>query len=244
LKERSQNVLKEKESKEEIEHGKIGRRQFLKEAGLIVGGASLGSVAILSACSGNSGTSTVTNTVTKTTTVTAGGAATVTVPGPTITKEVQTTASADLLELTVNGRQYSLTGIKPSYTLAFVLREKCLLPGTKVGCNRGYCGTCAVVVDGRNVYSCLMLAVDSAGKDIQTVEGLSDGINFSNLQKSFIKNKGFQCGFCTPGFLMAGSVLLKKKSNPTMEEVQEAVSGHVCTCGNMTRNVKSVMEGG
>lgn len=238
-------MLKEKESKEEIGHGKIGRRQFLKEAGLIVGGASLGSAAILSACSGGNGTSTVTNTVTKTTTITAaGGAATVTVPGPTITKEVQTAGAADLLELTVNGRKYSLTGIKPSYTLAFVLREKCLLPGTKVGCNRGYCGTCAVVVDGRNMYSCLMLAVDAAGKDIQTVEGLSDGINFSNLQASFIKNKGFQCGFCTPGFLMAGSVLLKKKSNPTLEEVQEAVSGHLCCCGNMTRNVKSIMEGG
>ena len=224
-------MLKEKESSEQ-EPNKIGRREFLKEAGLIVGGASLGSIALVSACNGGS---TATATVTKTVTVTS--------PGPTITSVVQT-GTEGILELKVNNRKYVLTEVATSNTLSYVLREKCLLPGTKVGCNRGQCGSCTVVVDGKNVYACLMLAIEAAGKDVQTVEGLSDGVNFSKTQQSFIKNKGFQCCFCTPGFLMAASVLLKKNSKPSMDEVREAVSGHLCPCGNMTRNVKSIMEGG
>ena len=89
-----------------------------------------------------------------------------------------------------------------------------------------------------------MLAVEAAGAQIETVEGLSDGINLSKLQQAFVKNRGFQCAFCTPGMLMTAMVLLKKTPRPTMAETQEAMSGNLCPCGNMTRIVKSVMEGG
>jgi aerobic-type carbon monoxide dehydrogenase small subunit (CoxS/CutS family) len=223
-------VPKKIEEREE-ESSQISRRQFLKEAGLVVGGAGIGSITLLSACTKGGETETVTKTVTVTNTL------------PPTTTVVQT-AVEGALELTVNGKKYSLTGIAPSNTLAFVLREKCLLPGTKVGCNRGECGSCTVIVDGRNIYSCLMLAVEAAGKDIQTVEGLANGVNVNKLQQAFMNNRGFQCGFCAPGMLMSGTVLLKKKTQPTMAEVQEAMSGNLCPCGNMTRIVKSVMEGG
>jgi aerobic-type carbon monoxide dehydrogenase small subunit (CoxS/CutS family) len=224
-------VLTEKESREE--QTKINRREFLKEAGLIVGGATVGSMAILNAC--NPGTATKTEMVTKTVTITS--------PGPTITK-VEQVAGTSTLELDINGKKYNIVGVKPYHTLAFVLREKCMLPGVKVSCNRGECGSCTVIVDGKNIYSCLMLAVEAAGKKIETVEGLSDGINLNKLQQAFINNRGMQCGFCTPGQLMSATVLLRKNSKPTLAEVQEALSGNLCPCGNMTRITKSVMEGG
>ncbi len=215
------------------ETGQLSRREFLKEAGLVVGGATVGSIAIMGACSNDNATAT------KTVTTTVGGA------GSTITiTKASETMPEGLLKLNVNGKDYLLTGIKPTYTLAFVLREKCMLPGTKVGCNRGECGSCTVLVDGKNLYSCLVLAVEAAGKKIETVEGLSDGINLSKLQQSFIKYRGFQCCFCTPGYLMSATALLRKNPKPTMAQVQEAVAGNLCPCGNMVRNVKSIMEGG
>jgi carbon-monoxide dehydrogenase small subunit len=217
------------EKKREEDTSRISRREFLKDAGLVVGGATIGSISVLGACSSGGGTNTVT--VTKTV------ASTVTVTAPQ-------TATAGDLELTVNKRKYSLTGIAPSFTLAYVLREKCLLPGTKIGCNRGECGTCTVIMGGRTVYSCLVLAVEAAGKDILTVESLATNGQVNKLQESFIKNRGFQCCYCTPGFLMSATALLQKKPKPTMAEVQEAVSGNLCPCGNMIRNVKSIMEGG
>ena len=225
-------MLEEKESREE-EPTKIGRREFLKEAGLIAGGAAVGSIALLNAC--DSGTATKTETVTKTVTVTG--------PGVTITKTEQTAATGTL-ELDINGKKYNVFGVKPYHTLAYVIREKCMLPGVKVSCNRGECGSCTVIVDGKNIYACLMLAMEAAGKKIETVEGLSNGIELSKLQKAFFNNRGFQCGFCTPGILMSATVLLRKNPKPTMAEVQEALCGNLCPCGNMTRNVKSVMEGG
>jgi carbon-monoxide dehydrogenase small subunit len=221
------------EQKKEQDTSRISRREFLKDAGLVVGGATIGSISVLGACSGGS-----TNTVTVTKTVTAPAVTT------TVTSTPATAASAGDLELTVNKRKYSLTGIAPSYTLAYVIREKCMLPGTKVGCNRGECGTCTVIMDGRNVYACLVLAVEAAGKDILTVESLATNGKVNKLQQSFLTNRGFQCCYCTPGFLMSATVLLAKNPKPTMAQVQEAVSGNLCPCGNMVRNVKSIMEGG
>ena len=225
-------MLTEKENKEEPTG--MGRREFLKEAGLIVGGAAVGSMALLNAC--NPG-ATKTETVTKTVTTTVAGA------GATVTKLVEA-AAAGTLELDINGKKYNVFGVKPYHTLAYVIREKCMLPGVKVACNRGECGSCTLIVDGKNIYSCLMLAMEAAGKKIETVEGLSNGIELSKLQQAFVKNRGFQCGFCTPGILMSATVLLRKNSKPSMAEVQEALCGNLCPCGNMTRNVKSVMEGG
>lgn len=148
-----------------------------------------------------------------------------------------------LITLNVNGTNYILK-VEPQWTLAYTLREKCLLPGTKVPCWRGECGACTVIMNGRTVYSCLVLAIEADGAVIRTVEGLKVNGELSALQRSFIKNRGFQCGMCTPGFLMTGVALLEKNPNPLLEEVAEAVSGHICACGNMNRNIQSIYEGG
>jgi len=150
------------------------------------------------------------------------------------------TAPAGLTTLSVNGDDY-LVRVKPEWSLAFVLREKLGLPGTKIGCERGTCGTCTVIADGRAVYSCMMLAIEAEGKDIETVEGLSDGITLSSVQQAFVNSSASQCGHCTPGFLMAATALLDKKSSPTRDEVREALSGHICTCGEIKHFIDAVL---
>jgi aerobic-type carbon monoxide dehydrogenase small subunit (CoxS/CutS family) len=143
--------------------------------------------------------------------------------------------------LNVNGDNY-LIQVQPYWSLAFVLREKIGLPGTKIGCDRGECGTCTVVVDGKAIYSCTMLATDAAGKAIETVEGLSDGITLSPLQQAFYNRGASQCGFCTPGFLMAAKALLDANSNPSRDDVRLALSGHLCSCGEIHNFIESVLE--
>ena len=263
------------------------RREFLKDAGLLVGGTAIGSTVLLAACGGGeettktvtttttAGGATVTDTttvtaaattVTDTTTVTAGTGATVT---STVTEskfvcpidqmefntlaELQAHFQAEhgdagvaipgLVTLNVNDKVYNVT-VDNEDTLAFTLREKCLLPGTKVGCNRGECGTCTVLMDGRPVYSCLVLAIEAQGKKIETIEGIGTPDNLSNLQKVMVENHALQCGFCIPGFVVAATALLRNNPNPTRQEAKEALSGHFCYCGCNTRIIKSIVEAG
>ena len=239
------------EEEKVIQDGQISRRQFIKNAGIVVGGTAVGSTILLSGC-GNG------ETVTKTITTVAGGTATK-YACPYASQEFDTLAALKthlesqhgegggglegLITLNVNGTNYILK-VEPQWTLAYTLREKCLLPGTKVPCWRGECGACTVIMNGRTVYSCLVLAIEADGAVIRTVEGLKVNGELSALQRSFIKNRGFQCGMCTPGFLMTGVALLEKNPNPLLEEVAEAVSGHICACGNMNRNIQSIYEGG
>ena len=237
---------------EKNETGKVTRREFLKDAGLVVGGAAIGSTVLLAAC-GEAGEVT-TETVTTTTTVTE------TVSNyvcPYDGMEFDTLSALEahceaehpgaaiegLLTLTVNGETHMVTNVKPYHTLNFVLREKLCLPGTKNGCDRGDCGTCTVIVDGQAVYSCLMLAMDTEGKDILTIEGLSDGITLHPVQQRFHDYSAVQCGFCTPGFIMAAVALLDENPNPTLYEAKVGLSGHVCTCGHTTRIVEAVLGG-
>ena len=129
----------------------------------------------------------------------------------------------------VNGEEHLAT-FASHKTLLEVLREDLDLTGTKHGCELGECGTCTVQIDGTPVLSCLVLAVDAIGKDVQTVEGLACGSDLAPLQDCMADLGGAQCGYCTPGVLMAADALLKDNVNPTREEIQEALAGNLCRC--------------
>jgi len=233
---------------EEKKTGRITRREFLKDAGLIVGGATIGSIALASACGGTKtetvtttqtvGTATVPTTVT--TTVTGPGAtSTVTVTG---NQPVVPPAASDLVTLNVNNQEYKIFS-KPYWPLSYVLRDKLGLFGTKVGCEFGQCASCTVLQDGMPVLSCLTLAVEAQNKKITTIEGLSSGISLSPLQQKWLDNEAFQCGFCTPGFMMAATALLASNSKPTVSEVREAFAGHICSCYNFRLYIENTVGG-
>ncbi len=118
----------------------------------------------------------------------------------------------------------------PHKTLLEVLREDLNLTGTKHGCELGECGTCTVLVDGRSILSCLMLGLDAADRDVTSIEGLADGPTLHPLQDTFADTGAAQCGYCSPGFLLAAKELLDKKPRPSREEIREALSGNLCRC--------------
>lgn len=125
-------------------------------------------------------------------------------------------------------------------TLAELLREVLGLTGTKIGCNRGECGSCTVVMDGKAVYSCSILAVEAAGKTILTIEGLAREGELHPLQKAFVDEDALQCGYCTPGMIMSSRALLDSNPSPTEEEIKTAVEGNLCRCGCFQNIVKAV----
>ena len=144
------------------------------------------------------------------------------------------------LILEVNGRRQALE-VEPRRTLADALRIDLGLTGTKVACEMGNCGACTVVVDGVAIYSCLTLALDCAGKAITTVEGLSDDGELAPLQQAFVQHDALQCGFCTPGQLMAANALLQRNPHPTEAEVIDGMSGNLCRCGAYRGIVRAVL---
>lgn len=139
---------------------------------------------------------------------------------------------AYLLEvsLTVNGQRHTVQ-VRSHTTLVQLLREELGLRGCKVGCDDGTCGTCTVLMDGLPVYSCMVLAADVDGKSIMTIEGLGDLEHPHPLQAAFAESYAAQCGFCTPGFVMAAKALLDCNPAPSIDEVKEALSGNLCRCG-------------
>lgn len=139
----------------------------------------------------------------------------------------------------VNGKSVSLL-IEPRTTLVEVLRAHLQLTGTKISCNQGECGACTVLLDGKAVYSCHYLAVDAAGKEVVTVEGLLSGEKLHPIQEAFVEHDGMQCGFCTSGQIMAAHALLKKHPKPTREQILEGMSGNVCRCGAYPNILESV----
>jgi carbon-monoxide dehydrogenase small subunit len=145
------------------------------------------------------------------------------------------------ITIEINGKEYGLK-VQDNWSLAFVLREKLGLTGTKIGCDRGSCGACTVVVDGKAIYSCMMLAIEAAGKHIKSIEALSDGVNLHRIQQAFIDGDAVQCGYCTPGFIMSAVALLDSKPNPTRDDVREALSGHLCICGHTKKIVDAVLR--
>jgi xanthine dehydrogenase YagT iron-sulfur-binding subunit len=134
------------------------------------------------------------------------------------------------ITLLVNGRQHKLL-VEPRWSLLFVLREKLGLNGTKVGCERGECGACTVLVDDLPQYACMILAVEAEGCSITTVEGLMKGEELGPVQQAFVEHDGFQCGYCTPGQVVAVEGLLRKNPKPTDEVIRHGVSGNLCRCG-------------
>jgi xanthine dehydrogenase YagT iron-sulfur-binding subunit len=134
-----------------------------------------------------------------------------------------------LLQMKVNGREVKLY-VKPRTTLVEVLRNHLELTGTKVVCNHGECGACTVLLDGVAVYSCQMLALDAASKEVTTIEGLMNGEDLHPIQQAFIDHDGLQCGFCTPGQIIATQAILLKNKKPSREEIIEGLSGNLCRC--------------
>jgi carbon-monoxide dehydrogenase small subunit len=133
------------------------------------------------------------------------------------------------LNLVVNGESYNLW-IEPGTLLVQVLRDELGFKGTKRSCDSGSCCACTVILEGKAVKSCSILALQANGKKVLTVEGLADGANLHPIQQAFIDNWAFQCGFCTSGQMMAAKALLEENDNPTREEIQRAMDGHLCRC--------------
>jgi xanthine dehydrogenase YagT iron-sulfur-binding subunit len=132
--------------------------------------------------------------------------------------------------LSINGRKERLL-VEPRWSLLFVVRDQLGLTGTKVGCERGECGACTVLIDGKPRYACMTLALEAEGKEITTLEGLMSGEVLGPVQQAFAEQDAFQCGYCTPGQIMAVEGLLRARPNPTIEEVRQGVSGNLCRCG-------------
>jgi len=146
------------------------------------------------------------------------------------------------ITLRVNGIKYAVD-VKPQRTLVEVLRETLGLTGTKKSCNEGECGACTVLMDGKPVASCLALAIDAQGKEILTIEGLSEGETLHPIQEAFLKHGGIQCGFCTPGMVMSAKAFLDEHPKPTQTEVRQAISGNLCRCTGYQQIVDSIMAG-
>jgi xanthine dehydrogenase YagT iron-sulfur-binding subunit len=134
------------------------------------------------------------------------------------------------LTLSINAKKYTAE-VEPRVTLLETLRHELDLTGAKRVCDRGTCGACTVIMDGKPVYSCSVLAIEAQGKSITTVEGLVQGDKLHPVQQAFIDNDGQQCGFCTPGFVVACKAFLDKNPNPTPEQVQKGLGGNLCRCG-------------
>ena len=147
------------------------------------------------------------------------------------------------VELTVNGSARNAE-VEPRKTLADFLREDLQLTGTHLGCEHGVCGACTIILDGEPVRSCLMLAVQANGTTIQTIEGLNGGVDgtMNPLQQAMEEAHGFQCGFCTPGFLMSITALLDENPNPSETEVRETLSGNICRCTGYESILNGVMK--
>lgn len=143
------------------------------------------------------------------------------------------------INLTVNNQPYRLN-VPPHRTLLEVIREELGLTGTKEGCGLGDCGACTVLMDGRAINSCLVLAVEANGKEITTVEGLADGDKLHPIQQAFIDHGGLQCGFCTPGMILSAKALLDKNPKPTEEEIKQAISGNLCRCTGYAKIIESI----
>lgn len=147
----------------------------------------------------------------------------------------------EVVSLRVNGRAHELK-LGPYALLSDVIREELGMKGTKRGCDFGGCGACTVLLDGQPVYSCMMPARHAEGHEITTVEGLAVGGKLSPVQKSFIKNMGFQCGYCTPGIIMSATALLKRNPHPSEDDIREALAGNLCRCTGYTSIFKSIIE--
>ena len=146
-----------------------------------------------------------------------------------------------MIRMTINGRTFELEG-RSHECLSDLLRRELGLYGVRVSCSEGECGSCTVIMDGEPVTSCLVLAMQAEGREILTIEGLGSQDDLHPIQEAFIEEQGFQCAFCTPGFIMATKAFLEENPDPTEAEAAMAVSGNICRCGAYPYIVKSVLN--
>ena len=156
-------------------------------------------------------------------------------------KSVQAVGADELarLSMRVNRKEYS-GEVEPRTLLVNFLRDELNLTGTHVGCDTGHCGACTVIMNGRTVKSCMVLAVQAQDAEILTVEGLAEDEKLHPIQEAFMQNHGLQCGFCTPGILMSSLFLLQRNPRPTEEEIRRGVDGNLCRCTGYVNVVKSI----
>ena len=145
------------------------------------------------------------------------------------------------MELTVNGREVSLE-IPPQMTLLDLLRDRLSLKGAKRSCDLQVCGACTILVDGHAVSSCTYLAYEARGADVLTIEGLADGNTLHPMQQAFIDNGAFQCGFCTPGMILAAKSLLDETPRPSEEKVKEYMEGNICRCTGYRKILEAILD--
>jgi xanthine dehydrogenase YagT iron-sulfur-binding subunit len=145
------------------------------------------------------------------------------------------------ISLMVNGKRLDLQ-IEPRVTLLNAIRNRADMTGNKRVCDRGACGACTMIVDGRTVYSCSTLAIEVQGKQIRTVDGLANGNTLHPVQQAFCDTDGMMCGFCTPGFVMATVALLERTPNPTVEQAKKGLDGNICRCGTFVRILEAAMK--
>jgi aerobic-type carbon monoxide dehydrogenase small subunit (CoxS/CutS family) len=144
-----------------------------------------------------------------------------------------------VIQLTINKQVYQLY-VEPEWMLYHVIHDRLGLTGTKMFCDRGACGSCTVILDGRPVLSCMTLAIECDGKTIETIEGVA--ADHHPLIDAYINNHALQCGYCTPGFIMTAKALLDQNAHPTEDEIKEALAGNLCRCGTYPQHPKAVLE--
>ena len=146
-----------------------------------------------------------------------------------------------LIRLNINDQEYELA-VEPNLTLVDLLRDELNLTGTKKGCEIGECGSCTVIMDGKPVNSCLVLAVQANGREITTIEGLENEQGLHPIQESFVQHGAIQCGFCTSGMILSAKSLLDKNPNPEEKEIRTAISGNLCRCTGYQKIVEAIKE--
>jgi aerobic-type carbon monoxide dehydrogenase small subunit (CoxS/CutS family) len=203
----------------------LNRRNFLKSAGVVVTGSTLGAGLTLA---------------TAETAVAAQQAASDGQQKNAASGRLASPATVKL-KLKVNGKEQQVQ-IEPNWTLQRTLQFKLGLSGAKQMCDRGVCGSCSVIIDGRAVLSCTTLAVECEGKEIETVEGIAANKKWNALIQSYCKWDAMQCGYCTPGFVVSAKALLDKNPNPTENDCKQALAGNICCCGTYPRHPTAIME--
>lgn len=201
------------------------RREFLKDAGLIAGGATVGAIANVSPITAG----------------VPGETGAVIVPDPTVTKAEETAATGpQKIKLNVNGAEYEVQ-VDAEESLRACLREKLGYLSIKDMCvGYGACGSCTVIMDGRPILSCMTLAIECGGKKIETAEGIASSNH--PLVETYIMNYCMQCGYCTPGFLCTAKALLDKNQNPTEADIREALAGNLCRCATYPQHIPAVQQ--